>query len=69
MIKLGISVYPDIQRFAEIADYIRLASSYGFKLVFSSMWSVEGSGDEVVEYFRKLAATVHENGMVLDLDV
>ena len=37
---LGISVYPDISPIEDIKKYIELASKYGFKKIFSSMFSV-----------------------------
>lgn len=69
MLKLGISVYPDIQSFDEIRNYIELAGRYGFTRVFSSMWSVEGTKEEILDYFRQFIQVSHENHMEVDLDV
>lgn len=69
MLKLGISVYPDIQSFDEIKSYIELAGKYGFTRVFSSMWSVEGTKEEILDYFREFISVSHENHMEVDLDV
>lgn len=69
MLKLGISVYPDIQSFDEIKSYIELAGKYGFTRVFSSMWSVEGTKEEILDYFREFISVSHENHMEADLDV
>ena len=66
---LGVSVYPDIRPLDEIADYLRLAARYGYTRVFSSMFSVEGTPAEVLEYFRKLNAVAHECGMRTSLDI
>lgn len=67
--KLGISVYPDIKPIEEIKDYIELASKYGFTRIFSSMFSVEGTKEEVLEYFRELIEHAHKFNMKVDLDV
>lgn len=66
---LGISVYPDLRPLDEIKEYIKLASKYGFKRIFSSMFSVEGSKEEVLDYFRELIEYAHEYNMEVDLDV
>lgn len=69
MATLGVSVYPDIRPLDEIADYLRLASKHGFTRVFTSMFSVEGTPDEVLAYFRDLDAVAHECGMEVSLDI
>ena len=69
MKRLGISVYPDIQSFETIKEYIKLASKYGFTRVFSSMWSVEGTAQEVLEYFEELIQVAHSYNMQVSLDV
>ena len=69
MAVLGVSVYPDIRPMAEIADYLRLAAKYGFTRVFSSMFSVEGTPEEVLALFRELDEVAHECGMEVSLDI
>jgi len=69
MHKLGISVYPDIKPLEEIKEYFKLASNYGCKVVFSSMFSVEGTKEEVLNYFREMNKAVHDYGMQVSLDV
>ena len=69
MITLGVSVYPDIRPLHEIADYLRLAARYGYSRIFTSMFSVEGTPDEVLAYFRDLIGVAHEVGMQVALDV
>ncbi|MBP3893286.1 MAG: DUF871 domain-containing protein [Atopobiaceae bacterium] len=69
MITLGVSVYPDIRPLSEIADYLRLAARYGYTRIFTSMFSVEGTPDVVLAYFRDLDAVAHEVGMQVALDV
>lgn len=66
---LGVSVYPDIRPLDEIAEYLHLASRYGFTRVFTSMFSVEGTPEEVLAYFRDLDAVAHECGMEISLDI
>lgn len=67
--ELGISVYPDIRPLEEIKEYLKLASKYGFTRVFSSMFSVEGTKEEVLAYFRDLIEVAHEVNMKVALDV
>ena len=69
MVTLGVSVYPDIRPLEEIKDYLRLAASHGYRRVFTSMFSVEGTPGEVLAYFRDLDAAAHEVGMQVALDV
>jgi hypothetical protein len=69
MAVLGVSVYPDIRPLEEIADYLRLAAKYGFTRVFTSMFSVEGTPEEVLAYFRDLDAVAHECGIEVSLDI
>lgn len=69
MTKLGISVYPDLADFEDIEAYFKLAGKYGAKRVFSSMFSVEGTREEILDYFRKMNKAAHDNGMEVSLDV
>ena len=69
MITLGVSVYPDIRPLDEIADYLRRAAGFGYKRIFTSMFSVEGTPEEVLAYFRDLDTVAHEVGMEVALDV
>ena len=69
MATFGVSVYPDLRPLDEIAAYLRRASERGAKRVFSSMFSVEGSNEEVLDYFRAFNAAVHDCGMEVILDV
>lgn len=67
--ELGISVYPDLRPLEEIKEYFQLASRYGVTKVFSSMFSVEGTKEEVLSYFRELIISAHENHLKVSLDV
>lgn len=69
MYTLGVSVYPDLRSIEEIKEYLRLAAKYGCKRVFSSMFSVEGSKEEVLNYFKELIDAAHEVDMEVSLDV
>lgn len=53
-IRLGISLYPEQESRQEIEDYLKMASEYGFEKVFTSLFSVEGSREELVAYFKEL---------------
>ena len=67
--ELGISVYPDLRPLEEIAAYFELAARYGVSQVFSSMFSVEGTKEEVLDYFNNLIAAAHKNNLKVALDV
>ncbi len=67
--ELGISVYPDLSPLEQIEEYFALAAKYGITKVFSSMFSVEGTKEEVLEYFRKLISAAHKNHLKVALDV
>lgn len=67
--ELGISVYPDLSPLDRIEEYFELAARYGVTKVFSSMFSVEGTKEEVLDYFRKLILAAHKNNLKVSLDV
>lgn len=67
--EIGVSVYPDLRPFEEISSYLKLASKYGCTRVFSSMFSAEGTNEEIISYFRRFIACAHECGMKVSLDV
>lgn len=69
MNRLGISVYPDLRPLEEIKDYLKLAANYGCTRVFSSMFNVEGTNEEVLSYFKDLIDAAHEFGIEVSLDV
>lgn len=69
MHRLGVSVYPDIKPLNEIKEYLKLAAENGCTRVFSSMFSVEGSKEEVLDYFKELIDSAHEVGIQVSLDV
>ena len=63
MIQLGVSLYPEQETAQEIEDYLKLANSYGFTRVFTSLFSVEGSKEDIIRYFRGLSDAAHKYGM------
>ncbi len=69
MFKFGVSVYPEKESIEEITAYLKLASDNGFNKVFTSVFTVEGTKEEVVAYFKKLTTIAHEFGMEVDGDV
>ena len=65
----GISVYPDIESMDEIRSYFALASKYGATKVFSSMFSVEGTKEEVLAYFKEFIKIAHQYSIKVVLDL
>lgn len=66
---LGITAYPDLSSPQEIEQYFHLASQYGFTRVVSSMFSVEGTNEEILNYFRRFIQSAHSYDMKVSLDV
>ena len=69
MIQLGVSVYPEQESLEEIDSYLKLASSYGFKKVFTSMFTVEGDKTAIINYFKSFCEIAHKYNMVVSGDV
>lgn len=69
MSEFGVSVYPDLRPLEEIRTYLRQAASFGCTRVFSSMFSVEGTNEEIIAYFKDLIKAAHEVNMKVSLDV
>ena len=63
MIQLGVSLYPEQETPQQIEDYLKLAKSFGFSKVFTSLFSVEGTKEEIVSYFKGLTSVAHKYGM------
>ena len=59
MLSLGVSLYPEQEKRQEIEEYLALAKKYGFTKIFTSMFSVEGSVDEVLTCFKDLCDVAH----------
>ena len=67
--ELGISVYPDLSSMVQIEAYFERASRYGVTKVFSSLFSVEGSKEEILAYFEELIEKAHRYHLTVSLDV
>ena len=65
---LGISLYPEQESMEEIESYIQMASKYGFTKIFTSMFSVPGTKEEVFNYFKNFTNIAHKYGMIVDGD-
>ncbi|MBE6108243.1 MAG: DUF871 domain-containing protein [Erysipelotrichaceae bacterium] len=63
MITLGVSLYPEKEKIEEIEAYLSFASKCGFTKVFTSLFSVDGTKDEIVAYFKKLTDIAHKYNM------
>lgn len=66
--ELGISIYPGHSDQEKDAAYLKLASKYGCKHVFTCLLSVEGSREKIVANFRDSIALAHSYGMEVMLD-
>ncbi|WP_294731149.1 MupG family TIM beta-alpha barrel fold protein [uncultured Faecalibaculum sp.] len=67
-IRLGISLYPEQESREEIEAYLKTASEHGFTKVFTSLFSVDGTKEELIRYFRELTDLAHKYGMVVSGD-
>jgi hypothetical protein len=69
MHKFGISIYPDQKTLEENIDYIRLASKYGYKRIFTCLISLGDSIESSIEKFKKLIEVANEEAMEVIADV
>lgn len=67
-VMLGVSLYPEQETLEEIDAYLKKASAYGFKKVFTSMFSVPGTKEEIIAYFKDFTKIVHKYGMIVSGD-
>lgn len=67
--KLGLSVYPEQETLEQIEAYLTLGAKHGFDTIFTSIFSVDGTRKEIVDYFKKLTDIAHGLGYVVDGDV
>ena len=68
MIQLGVSVYPEQETPEDVEAYLSMASKYGFGKVFTSMFSVKGTREEVMGYFRNFTEIAHKYNMKVSGD-
>ena len=65
---LGVSLYPEQETMKEIEGYLTMASHYGFTKIFTSMFSVPGTKEEVFDYFKNFCDLAHKHGMKVSGD-
>ena len=68
MVRLGVSVYPEQETLKDIDTYLATASKYGFTKVFTSMFSVEGTKEEIISYFKNFTKIAHKYNMEVSGD-
>jgi len=69
MKSLGISIYPDVAEMKDIYTYMEKASIAGFNRVFSSMFSVKDSTENIIKMFTEIGTKCHELNLLLSVDV
>ena len=69
MTTLGVSVYPEMRPMDQIRAHLSVAAKHGVTRVFSSMFSMPGTREEVLRTFAQLNDAAHEHGMRVSLDV
>ena len=62
MITLGVSLYPEQEKIEEIDQYLKTASKYGFTKVLTSLFSVPGTKEEIISYFKNFTAIAYKYG-------
>ena len=67
-VELGVSLYPEKETREDIERYLKMASGYGFQNVFTSLFSVKGTKEEIVDYFKTLTDVAHQYGMKVSGD-
>lgn len=65
---LGLSLYPEQEEAEDIERYLETASKYGFTKVFTSLFSVKGTKEEIVTYFKNFTEIAHKYGMKVSGD-
>ena len=69
MKQLGVSIYPSKSDLEEDKAYLKLASSYGFTRIFTSLLEISGDRDEVIEKYKKITEYGNSLGMNTTLDI
>ncbi|MGL4382892.1 MAG: MupG family TIM beta-alpha barrel fold protein, partial [Bacilli bacterium] len=67
--RIGLSIYPEKQDINLIKDYLKKASSLGFKRVFSCLLSVNKPKDEIISDFLSINEYANSLGLEVILDV
>lgn len=65
---LGVSLYPEQETMKEIEGYLTMASHYGFTKIFTSMFSVPGTKEEVFDLCKNFCDLAHKHGMKVSGD-
>ncbi|MCI8402662.1 MAG: DUF871 domain-containing protein [Lachnospiraceae bacterium] len=65
---LGVSLYPEQEKLEDIDRYLEMASRYGFTKIFTSLFSVQGTREEVIAYFKNFTDIAHKYKMKVSGD-
>lgn len=68
MMRLGLSVYPEQEKLEDIEAYLKKGKEAGFDKVFTSLFSVDGTKEEIIEYFKNFTEIAHHYGYEVDGD-
>ncbi|MGL4950233.1 MAG: DUF871 domain-containing protein [Mycoplasma sp.] len=66
---LGVSIYPEKEKKADILKYLTLASKHGFKRVFSCLLSVNEPKEKIKADFQEILNHATSLGMEVILDI
>ena len=66
-VMLGVSLYPEQETLEEIDAYLKKHDLW-FKKIFTSMFSVPGTKEEIIAYFKDFTKIVHKYGMIVSGD-
>ncbi|SFJ75561.1 DUF871 domain-containing protein [Thermoflavimicrobium dichotomicum] len=69
MKQLGISIYPEHSTPEKDKAYIKMASQYGFRRIFTCLLSVDGNKEEIMNRFKEIIHFANDLGMQVILDV
>lgn len=67
--RLGVSIYPEHSTPEKDKAYLKLASSYGFKRVFTCLLSVKKPADVIKKEFYEVITYANDLGMEVIVDV
>lgn len=69
MRRIGISLYPNHSKLAQIIEYIECAAHYNAARIFSCLLSADLPKDEIVRLFKEVTAQGHKYNMKIFVDV
>lgn len=67
-VMLGVSLYPEQETLEEIDAYLKKHRLMVLKKIFTSMFSVPGTKEEIIAYFKDFTKIVHKYGMIVSGD-